>query len=829
LQKIGKAMKKFFDLKNITFQSILLITVTFILLLAHFSPITFGDLEVGGADVRGSKGETQLVSEWQKKSGETALWNPSIFSGLPNYYKKTRSIWNFDTIIIKSSHLFSSKKVANLFGMYLVGIIGMFLLFRYFGFSPVISIFGSISFVMSIHWAILLEVGHFAKFRPIMMIPLVLWSFFKMTDKLNLLSTSFFAFILASQIRTMHYQIIFYTALLLLFLGIWKLYEKYKEGQWTKLLLFTSISLLLTFGMVTQQLMMTGEFAKTTMRGGNGEIGAKKTTGLAYDYATTWSLNPAEMGEFLVPRASGGGNRETYDGGSPEFKHLVGQKIPGYFGEQPIREGSADYLGITIIFLGIIGLLVFYKESALIRTLSYFAILSVLIAFGKHSPFVYDLFYNYAPYFNKFRIPSMILVLWQVLFVIFAGFGLQALSTKEKTALKKPLFISSGIILFIFAFLYFSTNAFIAPHEVGRAEPAQIKALITLRQDLFYGDLQRQFIFLILLFVATFVYLMGYVKESWKLASAMILFVIIDAYQMHNRYMLGKNKNGQYVYLSKPKNYDKTVFRKTKTDEFLLSEKRKDLDFAEWRIYPITQSVWQTNDFSYYHQSIGGYSAAKMRIQQDLWDFGKINNSWIFTRQIPDMLNAKYFIVDAKLPESGPFRNLELVHSDQKRNVYKNLSALGKAWFVDSVEIIPDKQARLKRLHSFSPAKSVILEKDFSKKIEKPTKDSVFIKKYTPNELEIYAENDKNSFLVISDIFYPKGWKTFVNNKETEIFQSNHVLRGIYLPAGKNQIKMVFMPESYAQGNLISLWSTIIAFGLFLFGLYRKKELFVKS
>ena len=801
--------------------SLCLISSAIILILFHFKPLIFENYMVGGADVKGSVGASKQYVTWQNQTGEQALWNPAIFGGVPTYYSLPNTVLGLDDGFRFIGRIFPNHYAQTLI-FYIVGLIGFFLLLRHFKFSPFIAIYGGLAYVFSVHWAILLEVGHFAKYRPLMMIPLVFWSFLRLEKKKDILSAGLFSLILATQIRTFHVQIVFYTAILLSCVGVYFLVEQIRaKDHWKKFISLVGIAIILALGTTAQELMTMSEYSKSTMRGGNGETGAKKTTGLSYDYATSWSLDPVEMGEFIIPRFAGGGARETYDGGSPQFSHLIGQKIPGYHGTQPIREGSADYMGVVTLFFAIIGLIAQWKNP-FVRVLFGVSVLSLFIAFGKHLPIVYDFFYNYVPFFNKFRIPSMVLVLLQTTFPILAGFGLHAMITSErKQDLLKPLYISAGVLggLGLLFFLFSGSLNYISPNEVGRIKGDQLSALTTLREDLFVGDVKRLLMFVVGAFIISFVYLQEILKEAWKFCTVVILLVLIDLVPMHYRYMLGKDKNGQYVYLSKSKNFSSVP--KTKTDTFILQQKRSDLEFADFRIYPVVQNVWNTNDYSYYHQSIGGYSATKMRAQQDLMDFGKFKNSWLFHRNIPDMLNAKYYVVDATLPASPPFENLELVFTDGKRNTYLNKNAPGKAWFVGQVEVVSTKKKTFAKLTSdtFNPAKEALVQKPLKTAIEAPVNDSVYVTAFNPNTLKLYVENEKQSFLVVSDAYYKNGWVAKIDGKETEIFRTNHMLRGIVVPSGSHEITFTFMPKSFEAGNQIGRWSAILAFLLLFVGI----------
>ena len=293
-----------------------------------------------------------------------------------------------------------------------------------------------------------------------------------------------------------------------------------------------------------------------------------------------------------------------------------------------------------------------------------------------------------------------------------------------------------------------------------------------------------------------------------------------DSWQIQNRFLLDKT-NGIYDNLHDQSSWEENQFEKTKVDKYLLSLRDRDLEFAQYRIYPLVRNFWSSNDFSYYHQSIGGYSPAKLRIVQDLMDFGCKNGLSILSRNISNMLNAKYFVAPQQLPQMPLFKNLELVFQSDRFFVYKNQETPGRAWFVGNYEVEKDKFARLERLKSssFDINKKALLEKELDQKISQPQNASVELEKLNPKTIELNVKNDKNSLLVLSEIYYPIGWKAFVDGKETEIFKTNHVLRSIYVPAGSHNIKFVFNPKSLKNTHIVSTIGTILSFGLFAYGL----------
>ncbi|MBN2029050.1 YfhO family protein [bacterium] len=778
------------------------IILLIVLLSIYWAPILFDGLSPTGSDVIGGMGKTHQINEYYKETGEKALWNPYIFSGMPQYYRSSSNEIALDKIIA----LFygSNNGVMGLI-YYFIGALGMLLLMRYWGVPLWGACLAAVAFIFTPQFEVWFQAGHFQKFRPIMWIPWVILTFDYFLKKGNLLSTTLFIIIFSTQIRTKHYQIIFYTFLFMLFFGIANIIQRIKSKEYKilyKRAAFLLISALAVILLSLQSFWPAQEYAPYSIRGGTGE---EESTGLDYNYATSWSLAPKEMLSFLIPRAYGERSIIVYDG--DDIPQLKGRQIPGYWGEMPFTEGADYILGIITFILGMIGLIEgFRQKNRLIVTFGIFIVFAFLVSFGRHFPPLYNFFFQYVPMFNKFRIPQMILIMIYFSFACLAGFGFKALieiPSEDRTKLLKWVIGITIVLIFLSLTPYLFKGSF-SFESIGDAayDPQVVELLKAARYDLMKQDASRLLIITVLGCAAIASYL-----KSWlnKTAMALLLagLLLVDLIPVNKRFQ----------NLDSVEQIEQSRFSETDIDRFLQK------DQSLFRIFALVQDPFQDNNWSYDYQSIGGYDAAKLRIYQDIIESCIYNGpdptlpiNW----NIVNMLNTKYIIV----PQQITHPNLALVMSDisQNRFVYQNKGVLPRAFFVDNVEIIPDKSERLDRLNDpqYNPAQTAILENEFDFSIENPSNSDVNVTDFEPNRIELDVRTNTNGLLVLSEIYYPHGWKATIDGQETEIYKTNHILRSIVVPEGNHQIRFEFKPVSFLISAILSGISNGLALLLIL-------------
>ena len=464
-----------------------------LVVLIYRAPLVFEGKSPVGADVIGSKGQNHQIEQYRKRTGKRALWNPYVFSGMPVYHRYGGLTPSLDTLLSLATNTPGRNGALYL----LIGGVGMLLLLRYLGVSRLPALIGALCFLLIPHWQGLLQAGHFAKFRPIMMMPWVLMSFLFLLDRRTLLAWLCFVLAFCLQLRTQHYQILFYTGLLLFAVGVRYGIGWLREGAYLRILrtvatILAAVGLLLL--MVAQPLWVTREYTPYSIRGGTGEAGS---TGLDFGYATGWSFSPKEMLTLVMPRFFGGSSSQQYSGNAfpPEVmaRYFRDGRIPGYWGDMPFS-GNTEYLGVVALILAALGLYA-HRRNGLLLALAILAAFSVLLSFGRHFPALYGLFFRHVPVFNKFRVPSMILVLVMFIVSLLAAFGMASVLHTDRSRFaalgRAVLWIGGGLVLIgLIPLLFGGAFSFQRPGEAGRYGRL-LPYLQAARRDLMRADALR--------------------------------------------------------------------------------------------------------------------------------------------------------------------------------------------------------------------------------------------------------------------------------------------------------------------------------------------------
>ena len=785
------------------------LALVLILILIYFAPIVFEHKAPPSTDIIAWKGNAESILEARKELHTTPLWANNVFSGMPAHLISLRPPFEQPAryVIEGLSKIVQWQPI-----YYLLGAAGMMLLLLFWELNIGAALFGALAFIW---WPDLigkLEAGHNSKVQTIMCIPIVLYLFLRLLKKANLLNLSLFTIAFSIAVRAGHYQIVFYTAMAMAFFGVVHIIKMILDKQIGGAAVKTGlvvIGLLLGVAMSAFNTIQVREYSKYSIRGGTGEKGS---SGLDFDYATQWSLHPGEMYNFIIPRFWGGGSSQKYTGDA--VPQLKGRTIPGYWGHMPFTS-TTDYLGVVAVFFALLGLVLGWRRTET-KTLFALLIFSVLMAFGRHFPPLYKLFFNFMPFFSKFRVPVMIVVLIVFANASLAAIGIHELATRirdmdEKKATKILLSIFGAFILLgVLPLLLRHTLSFARPQEIGAYNNQVLTMLKNARFDLLKGDAVRMLALVAAAFALVYAYFKGWLGKSLFMG-ALIILLLVDLLPVDKRYMK------QLI----PKNQIDAYFTKTKIDDLLLQDK------TPHRIYPLGELSDQAH-WSYYHQSIEGYHPAKLRIYQDIRescltkgsdpDFGNDAAAPI-NWNIVNMLNAKYLL--AKGAINHP--NVTPIYQDKTQGivVYKNSAALPRAFCVGRTEVIADRSARFARLNqaAFRPDSIAIVEKEPGKSISAPQSWSAEITRYEPNAIDVKVTTDAQTLLVLSEIYYPAGWKAFVNAQEKEIFKVDHILRGVIVPAGPSTVQFKLQPKSYKTSIMLMGVSMGIVYLLLVVGL----------
>jgi hypothetical protein len=800
-------MFKGLDFKKDVLPYLVAILAFYLVSLIYCSPVLEGK-QLFQMDTRKGAGMGQDLVKYQQETGEKSLWTGSMFGGMPAYqispsykaypFSNLRNVFEGE-LPAPASHIF----------LYMLG---FFILMCAFGVSPWLGIIGAIAYAFSSYFIIIITAGHIWKVFALGLIPPTFAGMIWAYKGKYLKGTAVFALFLTLQLLANHIQMSYY---FFVFAGLpYVFYELLFSIREKRFLNFSKASGalllggILAVGVNITNLFFTAEYSKETIRG-KSELTANqgdKTSGLDKGYATDWSYGVAETFSLLVPDVKGGGNAAIGDNEKllkdvdPSFRQDIANS-DRYWGDQPFTSGPV-YVGAFVLFLFIFGL--FIVEGSIKWSLLFATVLSIMLAWGKNWMPLTNLFLDHFPMYNKFRTVSSILVVAELCIPILAILALSNLVKrpeliKEK---QKAFWLSFGLtggLAFLFWVapkLFFN---FLSQNEVGQFSQmmqnnpnsaGQVNiykaGLEAARVAILQADAIRSFLIVAIGLGALLLYQKKKVKKG-LLIGVVGLLVLADLWSVDRRYL----NDSHFV----PKRETIVAWKPTEADNIILQD--KDLGY---RVMNLTVSPFQDASTSYYHRSVGGYHAAKLRRYQDVIERYMSNN---LNMPILNMLNTRYFIVpnEAKQPV-----------------VQRNPEALGAAWFVGSFKVVNNADEELAAIGNFNPAQELIVDKKFEgqlagKSFIKDTTSRIALQKYEPNQLTYQVHANKEQLAVFSEIYFANGWQATLDGKEVPHFRANYILRAMVVPAGDHTVVFTFAPKSFAK---VETFSVIALVGLIL-------------
>ncbi|WP_298511512.1 YfhO family protein [uncultured Kordia sp.] len=808
--------------------------------LAYFYPVAQGK-KMLQQDITLYTGMAKKQNDYREQTGKELYWTDSAFAGMPTYLLGARYPHSYIKTLDRTLRFL--PRPADYLFLYFLSIYVLLLIMKV---DWRLSILGAIAFGFSTYFIIILGVGHNAKAHAIAYFPLVLSGILLTFQRKYILGFLLTAVAMSLEVMTAHPQMTYYLMLLVLVLGLVYLIQFYKEKElphFFKSVGILIIAVILSLGVNGASLMTTKEYADWSIRG-KSELtvkpdGSKKEKeGLSKEYITEYSYGKAETFNLLIPRFMGGGDAENLGVNSKTFNFLlqngynvseakeVVKRLPGYWGDQPIVAAPA-YVGAIIIFLALLGL--FLVRSRAKWWLVGGIILSLLLSWGKNLNFLTDFMIDYFPFYNKFRAVSSIQVILELCIPILGILGLAQLFKKED-ALKnendpvkeklKALYISTGIIggLILFFLLFKSTLFnFQGPGDKG-TNPVFLEILKEDRSAIFTQDAIRS----LLLVLATAGVLWAFIQEKLKQNIVILILgglLLFDLVGIAQRYVY--NDPDRYVTKAEFENPYPTY----EVDKAILE------DDGHYRVFEPRLRLAHART-AYFHNTLGGYHAAKPRQFQELYDFyldhGRTFEFNARNVNILNMLNVKYTI-DENKDEQG--RTIGLVNI---KNPYPN----GNAWFVKKINFVETADDELLSLFGLDTKNTALFRStqeaanDIKETYGKDSLASIKLTDYKPDDLTYTTENSENGFAVFSEIHYPHGWNAYVDGKLVPHYRVNYVLRGLEVPAGKHTVRFKFEPTIVDKGVTVSLTSTIILVLLILGGIYyefRRKKTVTKA
>jgi len=787
----------------------ILVVFGFIIIsLAYFSPVLQGK-EIFQSDIVQYIGMAKQQNDFRAKTGEEAYWTDAAFGGMPtyqlgahyphNYIKKIDSILRF------------LPRPADYLFLYFIGFYILLLVLKL---DYKLAFLGAIAFGFSTYLIIILGVGHNSKAHAIAYMPMVLAGILLCFRNKYIGGFLLLTFAMALEIGANHFQMTYYLLLLVIIVGIVYLIDAFKKKQlpsYFKALGVMVLSVFLALGINATNLLATQQYAAFSTRGDTGLTinpdGTPKTSeGLNFEYITEYSYGIVESFNLFIPRFMGGSSSEKLDENSEMYSQLLtmgagpvqakdfAKNAPTYWGNQPFV-GAPAYIGASILFLFVFAL--FLIKGRLKWWIVGGVILSLMLSWGKNFAFLTQFFIDYVPLYNKFRAVSSIQIIIELCVPILAIFGLSRLfldfeKPEEKyRALKWATMITGGLalIFLVFKSALFSFSGGNDAAYIQQMGAEFIRALKEDRKSIFSADTIRSLVFVVLSATLIWLYLKQKAGKNLVIAG-FVLLILADLIGVDRRYV-----NNEDFVASKVMNQP---FQKTAADVEILKDKDR------YRVFDLAESPFNTGRTSYFHNSIGGYHAAKPGRMQNLFDFYIAKNNL----PILNMLNVKYIIVPT---EEGP-------------QAQQNPKAFGNAWFVENIKWVSNTNEEILNLGETDLVKTAVINNRFKDQIPStldfdPSAQIELIE-HEPNRLVYRSSAAKDQLVVFSEMYYGHGWNSFIDDKETPHISANYALRAMMVPAGEHIITFKFVAKVVKTGSTIALISSIILGLLLLGGIY---------
>jgi hypothetical protein len=766
----------------------LIVTGIFLLLITiYFSPV-FSGKKLAQSDLMQVAGMGQEVFEYKKQTGETSLWTNSMFGGMPAYQiSGIESSFNLFSIISKVIS-FGLPQPLPLVILYFVG---AYIFLLAFGAGPWIGGIGAMAFTFCSYNFIILEAGHYNKSLAIAFMGPVLAGIRYTYRKDLLIGGILSAFFVALQVWGGHPQITYYLLFAILCYVLAEGWSAFQEKTLPHFLKASGI-LILAAGLGTASyaghLYITYDYAKQTIRG-NSELsssGNETGSGLDKDYAFAWSYGKAETFTLLIPRFMGGSSQEDAGKNSEAYKVLVqngysnaeAKRLPTYWGAQPFTSGPV-YVGAVMIFLFVLGC--FLIKGPTRYWILAATLLSFMLAWGKNLEWFNYLLFDTLPMFNKFRAVAMALVIASLTIPLMAALALSAWvsSTGNKQEKLKALYWATGItggLCLLFALAPGTFFDFSGPSDNQMGQLA--KYLVSDRKSMMQQDAGRSLGFILATAIIAWLLLNQKLKKEIFLGIVAAL-TLTDLWTVNLRY-LGKDEFKPATQVEKP-------FAPSIADQMILED--KDPNF---RVLNTTVNTFNDASTSYFHKSVGGYHPAKLRRYQDMIERHISQNHF----NVLNMLNTKYLIMSSREEGGSPMAQ-------------RNPGALGNAWFVHNLIWAENADQEIEALNPpFAPDTTAVADVRFKSQIltnwsAPEPGDTIFLTSYKPNEL-IYTSRAKGERLaVFSEVYFPNGWKVWIDDQPADHFRVNYILRSMNVPAGEHSIRFKFDPDDYTRGNAL--------------------------
>ena len=792
---------------------ILVVAIFILASIIYFHPVLKGQ-KIQQSDITQFKGMVKEINDFRADKNTEPYWTGASFSGMPSY--QISAYYPNDLVRVLDQTVRFLPRPADYTFLYFLS---FFVLMMALKVNWRLAIFGALSFGFSTYLIIIFGAGHNAKAHAIAYMPLVLAGVLWVFQKRYILGFVITSLAMTLEIYTNHPQMTYYLGFCLLIFGIVSFIDAIKEQKITDFIRHSAIvvvAVLIGIGANSPRLMAMKEYADQSTRGTSeltiNSDGSQKVTsnGLDKSYITEYSYSKLETFNLVIPGFMGGGTVEELDDDSQFYKLLeekAGKKVADqyakqvllYWGDQPIVEAPA-YIGSVIFFLFFLG--IFLVKGRVKQWLVAVTIFSIVMSWGKNFDLLTNFFIDYVPLYNKFRAVSSIQVLAEMCVPILAILGLKDffspnISTADKQeALKKTLYVFSGLLVLGLLLAHsFSTFEGLRDSQYSQL-PGLVDAVIADRKSLLLYDSFRSLLLSLLSATVLYVFLKNKLKQV-GLIVLLVIFMLFDLISINKKYVNEAD--------FKPSRKNEKPFKASEADKIILQ------DTSHFRVGNFTVNPMNDGSTSYFHQSIGGYHAAKMMRYQELFEYQIAKNN----RQVLNMLNTKYFIVDS---DKG-IKQAQL-----------NPDANGNAWFVERLKVVNSANEAILALDSVNTKNVAVFERSSSTQKElkssfkmHPT-DTIELLNYDVNSLTYLSKTTNEQFAVFSEIYYKNGWNAYIDGELVPHYRINYVLRGMLIPPGEHTIEFKFAPKVIQQGSVISLFSYLLLFGIPIGGLFFGKN-----
>lgn len=846
---VSKKDSSYFSFRLIPekFQTPVLLSAILILILIFFRTGLFEGKVFSSADNIAANSFKTFIDDANAK-GEFPLWVPYIFCGMPSYgsliahpermYDYSHAVY----VIIRNAvyAIGSNSSIWQIVFFYIILAFGFYFLGNYKFKDRLIGFYCAIAVVFITPIIQYIIIGHNTKMIAIMMFPWVFLFTERIYDilankdgKINLfrlgLNFAALVFFIHIQMSSNHIQMLFYfyfmLGLYLLYRIIYSLIKKLDSASSIKITVVFLIAIGFSAAMNADSYLSIKEYSKYSIRGvpplsnqlPENKNNTKNSEPLDYEYATNWSFSPGEVMTLFIPYWQGFGD--------VDYK---GQRVNTYWGQMPFTT-SPVYFGVLTMFLAFIGIYYNFRRNPLVQALSIVSFLALIISFGRNAPILFDLMFYHFPFFSSFRAPVMIHIIINVSIVILAGFGIKSVidTAKDNAASARFTSISKYIIPIlalpiIFSVLGFkgyydsmvASSPFVQKLQAQGANAQQIQQYISQLSQIAYDNVKSEMLIVGALLVICYLICMYFIKGNIKyqfFVPAIVLLVIFDLWHIGNKTLHYDNKSDQ-----------EAIFKTPDYVDYIL---KMEKDLNSFRVLELNKGVPPTSNTLAYWRLNGafGYQGAKIRIFQDMVDLAGITSP-----SVMNLMNIKYLISDQPFQDSTFNVTFKGSNKDSKY-VIENKEALPRAFFVSSYKV-SDALTIMNELKNgtFDVRKEVRFEKEPNIKLDAVDSTAkVKVTGYENQNITLDAEANGNNLLFISEVYYPAGWKAYIDGNETEIYKTNYLFRSIVVPKGKHKVEFKFAPSSYTTGKTISMGANvllILIFGASLGGIFLRRK-----